>query len=260
MNKNLLNCVAKTRGRNDIILKNCNLRTITPFGLTTQRQYATKTKSTATALEISKRCLSSNAGSQRKKLPPLMNFPEIIWPSLVKSIRNFILSTFIIKPYMDRDFNIPEFVKGSKKAVEVVSNKLSEGDLKALDGLVATDALPDLQKAVSLMSLAQREQLAINIEDIYFSFPYQVGVIFSDDEGKDHKRFVEITMVYHTLKGLSQMRSKGEEPPLNMGMLPEYQGRISVCNYRFIREFTKGIESEWTVNLLNHFKPADYLD
>ncbi|KAF5280401.1 hypothetical protein FQR65_LT03210 [Abscondita terminalis] len=230
------------------------------FIYTSQRQHSTKPKRTTNVLEVCRRVLSSDAGSHRKKLPPLMNFPEIIWPSLIKSMYNFILSTFIIKPYMDRDFNIPDFVKGSKKAVEVVSNKLSEGNLKALKGLVASEALPDLQKSVSLMSLAQREQLAIDIEDIYFSFPYQVGIIFNDEDGKDHKRFVEITMVYHTLKGLSQMRSKGEEPPLNMGMMPEYQGRISVCNYRFIREFTKGIESEWTVNLLNHFKPADYLD
>lgn len=27
------------------------------------------------------------------------------------------------------------------------------------------------------MSLSQREQIAINVEDIYFSFPYQVGLI-----------------------------------------------------------------------------------
>lgn len=53
------------------------------------------------------------------------------------------------------------------------------------------------------------------------------------------------------------MRSRGEEPPLNMGALPEYQQRISICNYRFIREFTKGVESDWTINLLNHFRPID---
>lgn len=64
-------------------------------------------------------------------------------------------------------------------------------------------------------------------------------------------------MVYHTLKGLEAMRARGEEPPLNMGLLPEYQNKISICNYRFIREFTKGVESDWTVNLLNHFRPID---
>lgn len=83
--------------------------------------------------------------------------------------------------------------------------------------------------------------------------------MFSDDEGKGEKRFVEITMVYHSLKGLAAMRARGEEPPINMGMMPEYQKLIAVSNYRFIREYTKGIESDWTVNLLNHFKLIDHI-
>lgn len=78
-----------------------------------------------------------------------------------------------------------------------------------------------------------------------------------NEEDKDQKRFVEVTMVYHSLKGLEAMRARGEEPPLNMGLIPEYRNRISICNYRFIREFTKGVESDWTVNLLNHFRPID---
>lgn len=74
--------------------------------------------------KISNECLrffSSESGPPSTKLPPLMTFPHLIWPSIIKSIRNFILTTFIIKPYMDRDFSFPDFVVGSKKAVEVVS-------------------------------------------------------------------------------------------------------------------------------------------
>lgn len=67
------------------------------------------------------RFFSSESGPPSTKLPPLMSFPHIIWPSIIKSIRNFILTTFIIKPYMDRDFNFPDFVVGSKKAVEVIN-------------------------------------------------------------------------------------------------------------------------------------------
>lgn len=84
--------------------------------------------------------------------------------------------------------------------------------------------------------------------------------MFKDEGGKAEKRFVEITMVYHTLRGLAAMRMRGEEPPLNMGMMPEYQQRICICNYRFIREFTKGVDSDWTVNLLNHFRPSDNVE
>lgn len=66
------------------------------------------------------RSFSEESGPPSKKLPPLMsNFPKIVWPSVIKSIRNFILATFIIKPYLDREFNLKDFVDGSKKAVEV---------------------------------------------------------------------------------------------------------------------------------------------
>lgn len=56
----------------------------------------------------------------------------------------------------------------------MVSNKLSQGDIKSLNGLVTSDIMPNLHKTVSLMSLSDREQIAINSDDIYFSFPYQV--------------------------------------------------------------------------------------
>lgn len=144
--------------------------------------------------QIQTRLLSEQSGPPSNKLPQLMpSFPKIVWPSFIKSIRNFILATFIIKPYLDKEFTIPDFIAGSKKAVEVnfdscftdyifpyflklqvVSRKLSDGEIKSLEGLVTIDIIPSLQKAVSLMNMSQREQIAINVDDIYFSFPYQV--------------------------------------------------------------------------------------
>lgn len=43
-------------------------------------------------------------------------------------------------------------------------------------------------------------------------------------------------------------------------ILPEYRDKISICNYRFIKEFTQGSESDWTINVINHFKPADFIE
>lgn len=59
--------------------------------------------------------------------------------------------------------------------LQVVSKRISEGEIKSLEGLVTNDIIPNLQKVISLMSLSQREQIAINVDDIYFSFPYQVS-------------------------------------------------------------------------------------
>lgn len=59
-------------------------------------------------------------GPPKRSLPPLMDFPELVWPSVFKSVRNWILSTLIIAPYFDREFSLYDFVVGSKRAVEVI--------------------------------------------------------------------------------------------------------------------------------------------
>lgn len=196
-----------------------------------------------------------------RMLPKLMDFPEIIWPSLMKSIKNWFMVHLIIRPYFDQEFNLPEFVQGAKQALTVVSSALSGGDPKNLDGLVDRKALNEIRGSIEKMSVAQRYELTVSKEDIYFSFPYEVGVMFDDPDDIDQqKRFVEITMVFHVLKGLKGMVERGEQIPLNIGVMPEYRDKISICNYRFIKEFTKGVESDWTVNIVNHFKPSDLID
>ncbi|XP_046398675.1 m-AAA protease-interacting protein 1, mitochondrial isoform X2 [Ischnura elegans] len=193
-----------------------------------------------------------------------MNFPQIIWPSFFKSMKNWILCTTIVTPYFDREFNLPDFIGGSKQAVEVVSQAISKGDWDALQELVVEGTIAEIRNSVSRFSVQQRQDLAVSKEDIYFSFPYQVGVMFDDEkEGdKPQRRFVEITMCYHVLLGLKEMKAQNVTPPLNVGMSPEYQHRICICNYRFIREFTKGKEeqSSWKINVVNHFKPADFIN
>lgn len=53
------------------------------------------------------------------RLPTLMEFPKIVWPSLLKTIKNWILVNFIVRPYFDQEFNMPNFVNGTKHALQV---------------------------------------------------------------------------------------------------------------------------------------------
>lgn len=56
---------------------------------------------------------------QGRTLPALMDFPEITWPSILKTIKNFIFVNLIIRPYFDRDFALQDFIDGSKQALNV---------------------------------------------------------------------------------------------------------------------------------------------
>ncbi|XP_023937293.1 m-AAA protease-interacting protein 1, mitochondrial [Bicyclus anynana] len=186
-----------------------------------------------------------------RRLPQLMEFPPIIWPSVLKFIKNWMFANFIIRPYFDNEFSLNEFIEASKYAVQVVSECLEKSDFKALEGLVEKDAISTLKTAVSKLSVSQRQMLSISKDDIFYAFPYQVGVMFDESD----KRWVEITMCYHVLRGLKQMQETGDLPPISLGVQPEYQDKIFILNYRFIREFTKGVEDSWWVNIANHFQP-----
>lgn len=54
-----------------------------------------------------------------RSLPALMDFPEITWPSVLKTIKNFVFVHLIIRPYFDRDFALQDFIDGSKQALSV---------------------------------------------------------------------------------------------------------------------------------------------
>lgn len=57
--------------------------------------------------------------ASRKSLPQLMSFPQIVWPSVFKTIKNWIMINFIIRPYFDNEFNVTDFVAGTKHALQV---------------------------------------------------------------------------------------------------------------------------------------------
>ncbi|XP_055373475.1 uncharacterized protein LOC129606883 isoform X2 [Condylostylus longicornis] len=177
-----------------------------------------------------------------RKLPTLMQFPEIVWPSFLKSIKNWIMINFVIRPYFDREFELADFITGTQQALQVVSNALSDGDFNSLEDIVDPSAVAELKTVLAQMSLSQRSELRVAKEDIYFTFPYQVGVMFDESNEKIQKRWVEITMIFHVFRGLK-----------------DFQEKLGSTKFiiRFIKEFTQGVESSWVVNVVNHFKPED---
>lgn len=86
------------------------------LAVATTRKYTSKLRCFATlptAPEPNKRQASPN------QLPRLMDFPEIIWPSALNTIKNWITVQFIIRPYFDSEFQIKDFIYGAKQALQV---------------------------------------------------------------------------------------------------------------------------------------------
>ena len=76
---------------------------------------------------------------------------------------------------------------------------------------------------------------------------------------KKQKRWVEITYVAHTHSKYEDMDITLRDSLFNKGPgeIFSSDGGPVVLNYRFLREFTKGLDpssSHWTVSAVNHYR------
>ncbi len=75
---------------------------------------------------------------------------------------------------------------------------------------------------------------------------------YLSEGGKPQVRHVEITYTAHYVKNYLDI-VKSSTSPTELKNMVEAAGGPIVVNYRFIREYTKGVEDSWTLNALNHF-------
>lgn len=144
---------------------------------------------------------------------------------------------------------------GAKSAVEFVSNKIAEGEFEKLkeSKVLTEDCFRDVVLNSSNFSMDQLRQIALSKEDIIFNFMYQIGVILDDDRNTRH---VEITYTAHYKPEQNRDTFASDERP----DFETFQRSIVVLTYRFIRDYSKGVEDSWTINALNHVSMKDVLD
>lgn len=75
--------------------------------------------STCPVIQLRNYCEDRSGAPGTRKLPQLMEFPPIVWPSFIKFIKNWMFANFIIRPYFDQEFSLHEFIEASKHAVQV---------------------------------------------------------------------------------------------------------------------------------------------
>ncbi|XP_037082742.1 m-AAA protease-interacting protein 1, mitochondrial-like [Pollicipes pollicipes] len=180
----------------------------------------------------------------------LMDFPHIVFPSFVKMAKNVFLQLFVIRPYLDQSFSFPTFLDGAKQALLVVSEKLANGDFAGLRGLVTPEALAEIERNYATLSVKERCDLKVIRDNIGPIFPYEIGMIIEEDDDIQ-KRWVEVTVCAHVHSNFANRDRLSESEYVPPYQLPDF----TVWNYRFIRNYTKGVNDSWVVNVVNHFKP-----
>ncbi|CAM9534346.1 unnamed protein product [Lampetra fluviatilis] len=159
---------------------------------------------------------------------------------------------FLVRTYFDSDFNIEEFTEGAKQAFSSVSSLVAESKFDQLQGLMDEDALEELRHKCSLMGESQRRQLAVPLEDVMYSATDDVAIYY-DNSGR---RYVNILMRfwYLTSASLPDSDFAGMKIITFSAEDEDNTQRIATASYEFRREFTEGVDADWTVIRLVHWK------
>nr|XP_020496084.1 m-AAA protease-interacting protein 1, mitochondrial-like [Labrus bergylta] len=158
---------------------------------------------------------------------------------------------YLIDLYFQLDISSEEFDKGVKQALVHVSNMMSSGSYHRLVGIVSKEMIEYVEKRCSSLTEANRQQLAIAMDDIVFVLPEDVSVVF-DSHGR---KFCHITMRFWCLsthegpedpEGTKLFRVSSSED----GSPPK---KIVTAVYEFHRELTSGASPDWTVTTIWHW-------
>ena len=134
---------------------------------------------------------------------------------------------------------------------------MAAGDFEALRDMVDDDTINKMRHVVGSMTPEQRQWIVVNDSDIQWIFTYEIQFITKENATDEKSRFfVEIMVVIHAYRDndveLSDMLGKP-----NAELMDKLEKNYSVANYRFIKEFTKGVDDDWTINHIFHVKPTD---
>ncbi|XP_067891822.1 m-AAA protease-interacting protein 1, mitochondrial [Heterodontus francisci] len=161
---------------------------------------------------------------------------------------------FLIRAYFDQDFTFDEFAAGAKQAFAQVSKMLSECNFDDLKDLVSKEALEELEEKCLALPVNRREALAADLDEIMYSTPGDVGIYY-DNQGR---KFVSIIMRYWYLTDADLPDETPEGTKVFQVVFGDASSkdskRLLTANYEFRREFTQGVEPDWTITRIQHFK------
>ncbi|XP_061573459.1 m-AAA protease-interacting protein 1, mitochondrial [Cololabis saira] len=207
------------------------------------------------------RSSSGSPGSSGSPLPPRGSgrrpaISVVGIPDPLTWIRCKVIS-LLVDLYFQIDLNSQEFESGAKQALVLVSSKMSRGRYHELVGLVSKEMVEYLEDKCKCLPSAQRTELAVGMDDIIFSLPEDVSVVF-DQHGR---KFCSVAMRFWHLSS-----HEGPDDPEGTKIFKVGAGeedgpkkKISTAVYEFHGELTHGAHPEWTITTVWHWnwRPAE---
>ncbi|XP_018555527.1 m-AAA protease-interacting protein 1, mitochondrial [Lates calcarifer] len=159
--------------------------------------------------------------------------------------------TYLIDLFFELDLNSVEFDRGVKQALIHVSNTMSRGRYHELRGILSHEMVEYVEKRCRSLTNAQRQQLAVALDDIIFVLPEDVSVVF-DQYGRKYCFIIMRFWLLSTHEGpddpegtkIFKVTSSEDGSP---------QKKLATAVYEFHRELTRGASPDWTVTTVWHW-------
>ncbi|XP_049902226.1 m-AAA protease-interacting protein 1, mitochondrial [Epinephelus moara] len=158
---------------------------------------------------------------------------------------------YLINLYFEIDMSSAEFERGVKQALIHVSNMMSSGRYHKLVGIVSNEMIDYVKTRCKSLTDAQRQHLAVTMDDIIFMLPEDVSVVF-DRYGRKYCFIVMRFWFLSTYEGpddpegtkIFKVASSEDGNP---------EKKIVTAVYEFHRELTRGASPDWTVTTVWHW-------
>ena len=127
--------------------------------------------------------IRSVSSAQHHRPLMLMDLPRIAYPNVFHMLRNFF-SRVLISGYFDSTFAIKPFSDGARQALTVVSRLIANEQFNDLHGFVTREVINEVKENYQYLSSQQKQQIAVEENEIIFSHPYLIGMIMDDETSK----------------------------------------------------------------------------
>ncbi|XP_067094036.1 m-AAA protease-interacting protein 1, mitochondrial [Osmerus mordax] len=144
-----------------------------------------------------------------------------------------------------------DFDNGVKQALVHVSNMMSTGNFEELRGVVSNETVDYVEKKCKTLSEAQRQQLAISLDDILFLLPEDVCVVFDKRGGRSC--VIEMRFWYLSKTNAPDDPESSKIFKIATTEDSDKSQKIVTAVYEFHRELTKGADSNWTITNIWHW-------
>jgi len=175
-----------------------------------------------------------------------------------------IINGYVVRWTLDKEFNSKTFLFGAMQAVQTVSALISRGDFTKVADLMhpeSKEIVSEIQHYFKFWNDEQRAMIEVKMKDLLLQpFIHNLTIMHDPNTGR---MWVGVVVAAHGTSGLSQIGSDSlPEPKDNVDAFKQGASlglyNTYTCNYRFVREYTKGIDAEWEIASLNHIFPNQY--